>query len=197
MENNNNIINNLKEIHNYLFPDEKLNLEIQRLNSKIASKTGKTILLWLIILFVAVLLIIVFLEEYQYVTATLVMYMVMLFMALNIMVINGSKKKVFKEQLSVLKIAETKYKKELIMHKNFKKYHLKWNVIYGLIIVLAMFFSVNLFITDLITTGNTTLGPIFASLVFVIVFFIPAAIVNFFDIKRYIKKQLIIIEQTI
>lgn len=196
MENNENTFLKLEKIQDYLFPSEKLNLEIKNLNLTISSKIGKTILLSLFILFITGILSIIFIDEYEYIIVTLLMYIVMLFMSVNIIVINIPKQKVFKEQIALLKLDEEKYKKEIILHQNFKKYKLKWNIIYGLIIFLAMSISINLFITDLIKAGNTTMGPIFASFVVMIILGIPAASVNYFAIKSYLKKQLIIIEQT-
>lgn len=197
MKKNNNTFKKLKEINNYLFPNEELLLLFENLNLKIAAKIGKAILLWLIILFVVIISIIVFFEQYQYVITTIVMYIIMLFMGFNIVLINRPKKKVFKKQIVLLKMNKEKYKKEIILHNNFKKHHLKGNIIYGIIICLAMIMSINLFITDLINSGNTTLGPVFVSLVVMFVLFIPAAAVNYFLLKRYVQKQWTIINETI
>ncbi len=187
---NNSFIDKTLNMYKHLFPNEKLHVEISNYNASSARMNISVILKgMLLIILLTIVIFLVLPKSASYIVLTSVFYLVMLLLVINLIKINRPKKVIFNNQINLLMAHMEKNRDCLFLHQNYQKYYRKWNFIYGCIIIITITLSVLLFISDIISTGNTTLAPIFILLVFMLILFIPTIITNFFSFKKFVNKQ--------
>src|SRR5690554_2755242 len=165
-------------MHKNLFPNEKLFNEVIRFNEKFARKWIKLILLFSLY-FSSILFISLELDEsVRYIFGTSLMYLGLVFLVLSILYIYKERRLFFKKQINEIKANEEMYKYQIILHEDYRKYNKKRNIIYSIGLIISSYFSLSLFITDLIKTKNTSYGPIFILFVFIIILIIPIYLLN-------------------
>ncbi|HHT55242.1 MAG TPA: hypothetical protein GX012_01630 [Acholeplasma sp.] len=171
-------------MHKNLFPNEKLFNEVIRFNEKFARKWIKLILLFSLY-FSSILFISLELDEsVRYIFGTSLMYLGLVFLVLSILYIYKERRLVFKKQINEIKANEEMYKYQIILHEDYRKYNKKWNIIYSIVLIITFYFSLSLFISDLIKTKNTSYGPIFILFVGLILFVIPTYLLNMSSYKK-------------
>src|SRR5690554_3386397 len=165
-------------MHKNLFPNEKLFNEVIRSNEKFVRKWIKLILLFSLY-FSAILFISLELDEsVRYIFGTTLIYLDFVLLILSILYIYKDRRLIFRKQINEIKADEVKYKYQIILHENYRKYNKKWNIIYSIVLIITFYFSLSLFISDLIKTKNTSYGPIF------ILFVIPTYLLNMSSYKK-------------
>lgn len=195
-EKNNDFINKTINMYKHLFPNAKLHDEITNINAQSFRISLKVILRGITTMFLLTVILLLFLpESIRYIILTVLCYLVLSLLTINLLVINKTKKAIFKIQINELNLANNNNSKSLLLHKKYKKYHLKWNVIYIIIITIAVYMSLSLFINDIISTGNTTIAPILVLFLVMLIFVIPTIIINIFSWIKLINKQNEIIDK--
>src|SRR5690554_4158064 len=171
-------------MHKNLFPNEKLFNEVIRSNEKFVRKWIKLILLFSLY-FSAILFISLELDEsVRYIFGTTLIYLDFVLLILSILYIYKDRRLIFRKQINEIKADEVKYKYQIILHENYRKYNKKWNIIYSIVLIITFYFSLSLFISDLIKTKNTSYGPIFILFVGLILFVIPTYLLNMSSYKK-------------
>ncbi len=189
MEETTNKIEDILKMYKYLFPNEELHQNLVNFNNSVAKKIIASFIVWPLLSSFLVLLAVFYFEGKGYITSTIIMYVTFIIMGLNVFIVLKPRIDIFKKQYQELILDKELYKYEIILHKNYKKYNLIWNIIYLIVLALAIYVSVSLFVNDLIASGDTSLGPIFAFLIVSLVLFLPVLVLNFIFFKRFRNKQ--------
>jgi hypothetical protein len=177
------------EMYKNLFPNKQLYTEIVCFNMQVNSKVFRANIKWMLLIIVIVVIAMVSLGNEKYLFINLMFYMVLIFMSLNTYVLFRQRSKIFKKQYLELLNNRNQFSIEISLHNNYKKYRLKWNFIYAIIILFSSFMSLSLFISDIIEKGNTSLGPIVVLLISLLILLIPTITINMFSFKKFRKKQ--------
>lgn len=185
-----NYIEKSLDLNKNLFPNKTIFNEIMNFNETFLKKWLRIVIL-LSIYFVATLFISMELKEsIRYIVATTVIYFGLVVFIFGVIFINKEKSLIYKKQIKEINEDKEKYKYQIMLHQNYQKYNKKWNAIYIIVLLLSSFFSISLFISDLIESGNTSYAPIFIFFVVIFIIIIPVVFFNYYDFKKFIKKHL-------
>lgn len=188
-ENKFNYIEENLNMNKNLFPTKELLSEITNFNNAFFYKIIRLIIVssiyFTLIFFISMEL----KESIKYLVATLIFYLGLAGIFFWGYVISKEKNNIFKKQVSIIKKDTEKYKYQILLHENYRKYYKKWNIVYFIMLIIVVFSSLSLFVSDLIETNNTSFGPIFVFFIYAIVFIIPATIINLTCFKKFRKKQ--------
>jgi len=170
--------------HKNLFPNEALFNEVMNFNEKFVSKWIRLVLIFSIYLAVVFFISLELDEGIRYIFGTTLIYLDFVLLILSILYIYKDRRLIFRKQINEIKADEVKYKYQIILHENYRKYNKKWNIIYSIVLIITFYFSLSLFISDLIKTKNTSYGPIFILFVGLILFVIPTYLLNMSSYKK-------------
>lgn len=177
------------DMHKNLFPNSSFFNEIINANNSFASKWIRLVLVFSIYLSAVFFISLEMDESKRYIFGTSLMYLGFVFLILSIFYVDKEKRIIFKKQINEIKTDKEKYKYQIILHEIFQKYNKKWNIIYLIVLIVVSYFSVSLFISDLIKTKNTSYGPILVLFVGLIIFIIPIFLLNRSSYKKLRIKQ--------
>lgn len=186
------MIEDLNNMYQYLFPSDNLLNQMIEFNFTVGQKMRKLILSTLLLTVIVTGLSFLLPENEQYIFVTIIMLIMILVIGVGFFKIFKVKCQIFKSQTTILNKRKEDNELRLLLHANYKKYNLKWNIIFSVIIVICLYVMLSLFIGDLIINQETSFGPMFAFVLLGLILLTPTIIINYWDFKRFRTKQRLI-----
>ncbi|MCK9427577.1 MAG: hypothetical protein RBS76_05170 [Acholeplasmatales bacterium] len=174
--------------YQYLFPDQKLLAKFNKVNNVFAKAAISAFLIFMGGAIVIGVLTIVLKDEIKYLFFNISFYLLAILYSAVLLLFHWPKRKLLKLQYQLLLKSEMDFQNEILLHKNYSRYQLKWSCFYAIILFIASFLSFSLFISDLIRDKNTSLAPVFVLMLF-LVLLIPVMVANYYCFKNFRKRQ--------
>lgn len=176
-------------MHKHLFPNLELHEEVTIVNYYLPKKYFKAMLSWILISFIMSGLSFLLPNNIQNIVLTIMIYLIFILVIINILKIYKPKKYLMRKQEEEFKLEQEKYQHHLLLHQNYNRYLLKWNIVYAVIILISFLLSLSVFVGEIIETGNSSLSPISSFFFFMLILYIPTLILNIMMFKRFRIKQ--------
>lgn len=173
----------------YLFPNKKLFDQINFETAKFSKRFAKLLgIITTLAIFLGITIISIEFEH-NHLFFCLVIYLFGVFIGVFTVLAYRPQKNTYKQQYLELLKDKDKYKNQIILHNNYKKFKRKWNIFYLIALLISTGLSLNQFITDLAKDGQANIGAIFILALGLIILTVPLFILNMVFFKKFRTKQ--------